>query len=153
MCDWCGSPHHSFLFLLTFISFASMDFKIFSSFFQVVGISTFGDKTFLQNMQKKRKKKRKRKEVWRYVGGMRIWNFHPGVLKKYHAEFSEMIKKEVEFSRVTKKDFLALEFPRDLTKICGISKGGASFYLEFPRKTSRGVSKKYILNHPRASYL
>ena len=29
--------------------------------------------------------------------------------------------------------FLALEFPRDLTQFCGISRGGALFCLEFPR--------------------
>ena len=28
--------------------------------------------------------------------------------------------------------FLALEFPRDVAKICGISRGGALFCLEFP---------------------
>ena len=45
-----------------------------------------------------------------------------------------------------------LEFPRDLKKICEISRGGGSFCLEFPsrgkvkkKKNSSGVSKKYVL--------
>ena len=45
----CGFPH--FLFHLTLISFVGMNFQIFSSFFQVVGLSTLKKK--LRNTQKK----------------------------------------------------------------------------------------------------
>ena len=43
--------------------------------------------------------------------------------------------------------FLALEFPRDLTQFCGISRGGAFFVWNSQRlikkkKNSRGVFKK-----------
>ena len=49
---WIAAVFHSFLFLLTLISFVGMDFQIFCSFFQVMGFNTFGVENFLQNTQK-----------------------------------------------------------------------------------------------------
>ena len=49
---WIVLVLHSFLFLLSLISFVGMDFQIFSSFFQVVGLSTLGEEKFVQNIQK-----------------------------------------------------------------------------------------------------
>ena len=45
---WIAAVFHSLLLFLTLISFARMDFQKFSSFFQVVGLSTFGDNKFLK---------------------------------------------------------------------------------------------------------
>ena len=65
----------------------------------------------------------------------------PGLSKKKHVEFSGLIKNEVEFPRVTKKNymwtfqgslFLALEFARDVTQFFGISRAYVFFCLEFP---------------------
>ena len=41
----------NFFFFLTLISFVVMDFQKFSGFYQVVGLSTYGDGKFLQNAQ------------------------------------------------------------------------------------------------------
>ena len=49
---WIAAVFLNLVFFLTLISFAGMDFQKFSSFFQVVGLSTFGDEKFLQNTQK-----------------------------------------------------------------------------------------------------
>ena len=64
-----------------------------------------------------------------------------------HVEFPGVIllrysyKDEVAFPRVTKEKimwnfqgfwFWTLEFPKDLTQFCGISRCGALFCLEFP---------------------
>ena len=44
---------HSFLFFLTLTSFVAMDFQKFWSFFQVVGLSSFGDHKFLRKKKEK----------------------------------------------------------------------------------------------------
>ena len=49
---WIDAVFHRFLFYLTLISFVGMDFQIFSSFLQVVGLSAFGDDRFLKNTEK-----------------------------------------------------------------------------------------------------
>ena len=49
---WPSVVFHSLLFFLT-LSLVFIDFQKFSSFFQVVGLSTFGDDKFLHNTQKK----------------------------------------------------------------------------------------------------
>ena len=46
---WISAVFHSFCFFLTLTSFVLMDFQKFSSFFQVVGLSTSRDDKFLQN--------------------------------------------------------------------------------------------------------
>ena len=53
--------------------------------------------------------------------------------------------------------FLGSEFPRDLTQLYGISRGGALFCLEFPglkekNEKFQGFSKKYTLNPPPPPY-
>ena len=49
--------------------------------------------------------------------------------------------------------FLALEFPRDLTQFCGISRVELCFVRNFKRsrqkkKNSRGFSKRHVINPP-----
>ena len=49
--------------------------------------------------------------------------------------------------------FLALEFPRDLTQFCGISRIELCFVRNFKRsrkkkKNSRGFSKRHVINNP-----
>ena len=64
--------------------------------------------------------------------------------------FQGLIKNKVEFPRVTSKNtvefpgslFLALEFPRDQTQFCGISRGWMSFVLS-------GISSKKMKNSRR----
>ena len=72
----------------------------------------------------------------------------PGESKKEHVEFPGFNEKQ---NGILKGDqekivwnfqgtwFLALEFSRDLTRFCRISRGGALFYLDFP-----GVKKRNI---------
>ena len=88
------------------------------------------------------KKKTNRVEMGRGGGRLRIWN-----LQWYQTNsiwnFQGLIKNDVEFPRATKEKFvefpgvlvswfLTLEFPRDVRKICGISRGGTLLCLEFP---------------------
>ena len=74
-----------------------------------------------------------------------IWNFQ-GYQRNSMWNFQGFLKNDVEFWRSTKKKccgisrglsfqgsfFLALEFARDLTQFCGISRGWELFCLEFP---------------------
>ena len=65
-------------------------------------------------------------------GGLRIWNFQA---YQYIKEIANVISKgdqEKIMWNFLWSLFLALEFPRDLTQLFGISRGLALFCLEFP---------------------
>ena len=76
---WIAAVFHSFLFLLTLISFLGIDFHILLSFFQVVGLSTFGDEKFLQNTQK----------MWFYMAN------HGNIFRVYY-KFSKKHSREIQ---------------------------------------------------------
>ena len=52
LCKSIFSEWKNVFFFLTLISFLGMDFQKFSGFYQVVGLSSYGDDKFLQNAQK-----------------------------------------------------------------------------------------------------
>ena len=73
-------------------------------------------------------------------GGLRIRNFHQGYQRNSMWNFQGLIKKQKGNYEGDQEKimwnfqgswFLALEFPRDLTQFCGISRGGSLFFLEF----------------------
>ena len=74
----------------------------------------------------------------------------PSALKKEHVEIPGVNQKQSRISRAGQEKitwsfpgswFLVLEFPRDVTQFCGISRGEALFSLEFRRV--KWQNKKY----------
>ena len=72
-------------------------------------------------------------------GGLRIWNFQ-GYQTNRMWNFQGLSRMKCNFQRRPRKNnvelttffVLGLEFPKDLTKFCGVSRGWALFCLEFP---------------------
>ena len=61
----------------------------------------------------------------------------PGVSKKEHVKFPELTEvfkgdQEKIVWKFQGTWFLALEFSKDLTQFCELSRSGALFYMEFP---------------------